>query len=78
MKSVIALSRKTWDAVRAETDNDNEWLPGPNQKGVLDLPVTGDMIASWLASSTSSRRCSTAACWHPTRGSSAASMSSAC
>jgi len=49
LKSVIALNRKTWDAVRAETDNDNEWLPGPNQKGVLDLPVTEDMITSWLA-----------------------------
>jgi hypothetical protein len=49
LKSVVALNRKTWAAVRAETDNDNEWLPGPGQKGVLDLPVTEDMITSWLA-----------------------------
>ncbi len=49
LKSVIELNRKTWAAVRAETDNDDEWLPGPNQKGVLDIPVSEDMIASWLA-----------------------------
>lgn len=49
LKSVIALSRKTWAAVRAETDNDNEWLPGPHQQGVLNMPVTEEMITSWLA-----------------------------
>lgn len=49
LKNVVALSRKTWAAVRAETDDDNEWLPGPHQKGVLDMPVTDDMINSWLA-----------------------------
>jgi hypothetical protein len=49
LKSVIALSRKTWAAVRAETDDDNEWLPGPQQKGVLDIPVTEAMIDTWLA-----------------------------
>lgn len=48
LKSVVALNRSTWAAVRAETDDDNEWLPGPRQKGVLDLPVTEDMIAAWL------------------------------
>lgn len=49
MKSVIALSRKTWAAVRAETDDDSEWLPGPRQKGVLDMPVSEEMIDGWLA-----------------------------
>ena len=49
LKNAIGLSRKTWAAVLAETDDDNEWLPGPNQKGVLDMPVTADMIGSWLA-----------------------------
>jgi hypothetical protein len=49
LKSVIALNRKTWAAIRAETDDDNEWLPGPHQKGVLDMPVTEEMIDSWLA-----------------------------
>jgi hypothetical protein len=49
LKSVVDLNRKTWAAVRAETDDDNEWLPGPNQRGVLDMPVTEQMINSWLA-----------------------------
>jgi len=49
LKSVIGLNRKTWAAVRAETDDDNEWLPGPHQKGALGLPVTEEMITSWLA-----------------------------
>jgi hypothetical protein len=49
LKSVIALSRKTWAAVRVETDDDAEWLPGPRQKGVLDMPVSDEMIDGWLA-----------------------------
>jgi hypothetical protein len=49
LKSIVALNRKTWAAVRAETDDDNEWLPGPHQKGVLDMPVSAPMIDSWLA-----------------------------
>jgi hypothetical protein len=48
LKSVVALNRKTWAAVRAETDDDNEWLPGAHQKGVLDMPVTDEMIGTWL------------------------------
>lgn len=36
---MVALSRKNWDAIQAETDNDREWLPGPQQPGVN--PLTG-------------------------------------
>jgi hypothetical protein len=46
--NVIALNRKTWAAARAETDDDNEWLPAPHQKGVIEMPVTAEMVASWL------------------------------
>jgi hypothetical protein len=49
LKNVVALSRKTWAAVQTETDDDNEWLPGPGQKGVIDMPVTYEMIAAWHA-----------------------------
>ena len=31
---MIRLSREDWKAIRAETDNDREWLPGPQQTGV--------------------------------------------
>ena len=50
LKKVIALNRETWALVRAETDDDHEWLPGPQQKsGVLSgLPVTQERIDAWL------------------------------
>src|SRR5262249_35852509 len=34
--------------IRAETDNDYEWLPNPKQKGVIGLPVRDEMIDAWL------------------------------
>jgi hypothetical protein len=49
LKRTVELSRKTWAAVLAESDDDDEWLPGPKQKGVLDMPVTIEMVGSWLA-----------------------------
>lgn len=49
---MIRLSRENWRAIRAETDNDREWLPGPQQKGVS--PLTGlevgeEEVAAWEA-----------------------------
>lgn len=47
---VIRLSRETWKAVLAETDNDREWLPGPQQKGVhplTGLEVGEAQLAAW-------------------------------
>src|SRR4051812_3183804 len=34
---MIRLSREDWKAIRAETDNDREWLPGPQQTGIHPL-----------------------------------------
>lgn len=48
MVKVCELNRETWRFVRAETDDDHEWLPHPKQKGVIGLPVTGEMIDGWL------------------------------
>jgi hypothetical protein len=31
----------------AETDDDDEWLPNPQQHGRLEIPVTQSMIDSW-------------------------------
>jgi hypothetical protein len=45
---VAALNRETWEHIRAETDDDHEWLPNPRQKGVLALPVRKEMIDAWL------------------------------
>lgn len=49
---MIRLSREDWKAIRAETDNDREWLPGPQQKGAN--PLTGmevgeEQVQAWLA-----------------------------
>src|SRR5262249_12535087 len=49
MLQVCALNRETWRFIRAETDDDHEWLPNPKQKGVLGLPVRDEMIDGWLA-----------------------------
>jgi uncharacterized protein (TIGR03000 family) len=46
---VAELNRETWRYIRAETDDDHEWLPNPKQKGVLGLPVRDEMIDAWLA-----------------------------
>ncbi len=61
---VAALNRETWKYIRAETDDDHEWLPHPRQHGVLvervrkfgipftqsqELPVGDAMIDAWLA-----------------------------
>jgi hypothetical protein len=48
MVKVCELNRETWRFVRAETDDDHEWLPHPKQKGVLGLPTRDDMIDGWL------------------------------
>ncbi|MCU0983206.1 MAG: hypothetical protein MUF25_28940, partial [Pirellulaceae bacterium] len=45
---VAELNRETWKHIRAETDDDNEWLPNAKQQGVLRLPVRDTMIDAWL------------------------------
>jgi hypothetical protein len=48
LKTVIDLSRRTWTAIEAETDNDREWLPSPRQtSAVVPMTVTDEQIQSW-------------------------------
>lgn len=51
LKAVVALSRETWAAVLAETDDDREWLPAPHQKNraVTALAVGEEQVKGWLA-----------------------------
>jgi hypothetical protein len=49
---VAELNRETWKSIRAETDNDHEWLPSPKQESVLRMPVRDEMIDAWLAAVT--------------------------
>ena len=46
---VVELSRLNWASIRAETDNANEWLPGPGQTGVIGVDINEEQVASWLA-----------------------------
>jgi hypothetical protein len=49
---MIRLSRADWKAIRAETDNDREWLPGPQQTGanqLTGLEVTETEVQAWHA-----------------------------
>jgi hypothetical protein len=48
---VARLSRANWQAIRAETDNDREWLPGPQQPGthpLTGIEVTEEMVQGWM------------------------------
>jgi hypothetical protein len=48
LKTVVALSRKSWDAIEVETDNDREWLPNPRQDAaVTTSKVNPDQLAAW-------------------------------
>jgi hypothetical protein len=44
---MIRTSRQSWKLIQAETDNDHEWLPNPQQTGVLGIPVTREVIDGW-------------------------------
>jgi hypothetical protein len=46
--SVCELNRETWQHIRAETDDDYEWLPNPEQTDQLGLPLTNERIDAWL------------------------------
>lgn len=46
-KQVVAISRLNWKAILAETDDDNEWVPSPDQTGVLPIQLTAEQIDSW-------------------------------
>ena len=50
LKSLAALSRESWAAARAETDNDREWLPNAKQTSAFkSLATTDETIDGWLA-----------------------------
>lgn len=49
METMLTLSRESWKAYLAETDDDHEWIPNPKQNSVLpNGKVTGEMLKSWL------------------------------
>lgn len=50
--SVCELNRETWRHIRAETDNDFEWLSNPKQTDQLGLPITNQQVDAWLGALT--------------------------
>jgi hypothetical protein len=53
--AAIGLSRQMWASIRAETDNDREWLPNAKQTSLIPgMTITDDRIDSWLALLTES------------------------
>ncbi len=48
VEQTLSLSRQMWKRVLAETDNDREWIPGPKQKGAINIPVTQEIVDNWL------------------------------
>ncbi|XZE21164.1 hypothetical protein SH449x_001061 [Pirellulaceae bacterium SH449] len=48
VKKTIQLSRDMWKLVEAETDDDREWIPNPNQKPPFPgAEVSREMIDGW-------------------------------
>lgn len=47
LKEVLALSRRNWDAILAETDDDRELVPGPKQTSPVPGQVTDETVAAW-------------------------------
>ena len=50
LEEVTRLSRESWKAILAETDDDHEWIPNPKQTSVLGgAQVGNEMIKGWFA-----------------------------
>jgi hypothetical protein len=48
LENVVAESHISWDFIMAETGDDHEWLPNPQQTGVIpDVKVTEAMVTAW-------------------------------
>lgn len=47
-QAVLRQSRASWAAIADETDDEREWIPGPDQTGVIPgVSVTAEMIEQW-------------------------------
>ena len=50
LEEVTKLSRQSWKAILAETDDDHEWIPNPKQAGVFRRgSVSEEIVRGWLA-----------------------------
>jgi hypothetical protein len=48
LESMITCSRRSWELIEAETDDDREWLPHAGQTSIMgSLRMTQQIIAGW-------------------------------
>jgi hypothetical protein len=48
LEAMVARSRRSWELILAETDDDHEWIPSPKQTGVIpNVRVTPEMVQGW-------------------------------
>ncbi|MEZ6125661.1 MAG: hypothetical protein R3C49_21155 [Planctomycetaceae bacterium] len=48
LETMIACSRKSWELIEAETDNDREWLPNARQTSIMgSLQITQQIVTGW-------------------------------
>ena len=46
--SMTQSSRQSWELIDSETDNNHEWIPGPNQTSVVDgVTINKERLATW-------------------------------
>jgi hypothetical protein len=49
-KAITGLSRRNWEAILAETDDNRELLPSPKQTGLTpDAKITDAQVQAWMA-----------------------------
>jgi len=49
-KQITALSRRNWELILAETDDDRELVPSPSQTSMIPgMAVTQEVVNAWLA-----------------------------
>ncbi|MGL4495501.1 MAG: hypothetical protein ACRCXM_13120 [Beijerinckiaceae bacterium] len=51
LKAVVRLSRENWKSILAETDDEAEWVPAPQQKNaaITALTVTQERVDAWAS-----------------------------
>ncbi len=48
LQGAIENAQEMWQYILAETDDENEWIPNPQQTGAIGIAVSQEMIDTWL------------------------------
>ena len=49
LRTVTTESRRSWRAIRAETDDEREWIPNASQSSIVGVRLTEEQIGGWLS-----------------------------